>query len=199
VTGSLQRLFLERRLIILPIAVALVANIAIAAFVVYPSSDRVARAEERERAALQDLVSAQKEFTAANRTQHDKSRAEQDLRRFYTEILPSDLSGARRATYVQLAQLARDAGLTYQRRIEEPREPKPGEQDASSTLARFNITMMFKGDYEGVRQFIRDVEGSDSFIVIDNVGLAQGPERSSDLVLTVQLSTYYRTAASRGH
>jgi len=33
--------------------------------------------------------------------------------------------------------------------------------------------------------------------VIDNIGLAEGTDRSATLVLTVELSTYYR-AATRG-
>jgi hypothetical protein len=193
VTGGLGRVLRDRRAVILPLGVALVANAAIGAFVVFPSADRVTRAEQQEVAVLQDLASAQREFSAATSTQRDKTRAEQDLQRFYTEVLPADLAGARRATYVHLAQLARDAGLRYQRRHEESREPRKGEQEVS-TLARFDITMVLKGDYEGVRQFLRDVEGSDGFIVIDNVGLAEGTERGSDLVLTVEMSTYYRTA-----
>ena len=58
--------------------------------------------------------------------------------------------------------------------------------------------MVLEGDYEGVRQFLRDVEASDGFIVIDNIGLAEGTDRSSALVLTVELSTYYRAATRAG-
>jgi len=198
VSGGLRRVFLERRVIILPLAVALLANAAIFALVVYPSSGRVARAEQQEQAALQELAAAQREFGAATRTQRDKARAEQDLQTFYTDILPADMAGARRATYLHLSRLARDSGLQYQRRLEESREPKADDRDAATTLARFDITMVLEGDYEGVRQFLRDVEASDGFIVIDNIGLAEGTERSSPLVLTVEMSTYYRAATRAG-
>jgi Tfp pilus assembly protein PilO len=197
VSVTLRRLVLERRIVVLPLAVALVANAAIFGFVVYPSSGRVARAEQEEQVALQELSAAQREFAAATRTQHDKARAEEDLRKFYTDVLPADLAGARRATYLHLTQLARDAGLQYQRRQEESREPRPSDAGETSALARFDITMVLEGDYEGVRQFLREVEASEGFIVIDNIGLAEGPERGSSLVLTVELSTYYR-AATRG-
>jgi hypothetical protein len=155
----------------------------------------VARAEQQELVALQDLAAAQREFAAANRTLQDKTRAEADLKTFYAEVLPADMVGARRATYVHLARLAQEAGLQYQRRLEESREPKQGDNATTSALTRFDITMVLKGDYEGVRQFIRDVEASDGFIVIDNVGLAEGTDPGSNLVLTVALSTYYRTPA----
>ena len=150
--------------------------------------------------ADQDLGSAQREFTAATTTLRDKSRAEADLKTFYADVLPADMAGARRSTYVHLAQLARDAELLYQRRQEEPREPRASEQNGPvSRLTRFDITMVLKGHYESVRQFIRDVEASDRFIVIDNVGLTEGAEAGQPLVLTVELSTYYRTeTAGRG-
>jgi Tfp pilus assembly protein PilO len=193
--GSLRRVFLERRIVIIPLAVALLANAAIFALVVYPSSDRVARAEQREQGALQELATAQREFAAATRTQRDKARAEADLQKFYNEILPADLAGARRSTYLHLAQLAKDAGLEYQRRLEKTRDPGEGGQEAVPTLlSRFDITMVLEGDYEGVREFLRNVEASDGFIVIDNIGLAEGTERGANLVLTVELSTYYRVA-----
>jgi Tfp pilus assembly protein PilO len=191
----MTRVFRDRRAVILPLAVALLVNLGIGAMVVFPSSERVARAERQELVALQDLAAAQREFAAANRTLQDKTRAEADLKQFYTEVLPADMVGARRATYVHLARLAQEAGLQYQRRLEESREPKQGDSATTSALTRFDITMVLKGDYEGVRQFIRDVEASDGFIVIDNVGLAEGSDPESDLVLTVELSTYYRTPA----
>ena len=110
-SASLRRVFLGRRVIILPLAVALLANAAIFGLVVYPSSGRVARAEQQEQVALQELAAAQREFAAATRTQRDKVRAEEDLQKFYNDVLPADMAGARRATYLHLAQLARDAGL----------------------------------------------------------------------------------------
>jgi len=195
VTGGMARVFRDRRAVILPLAVALLVNLGIGALVVFPSSERVARAEQQELVALQDLAAAQREFGAANRTLQDKTRAEADLKKFYAEVLPAGMVGARRATYVHLARLAQDAGLQYQRRLEESRDPKQGDSATTSALTRFDITMVLKGDYEGVRQFIRDVEASDGFIVIDNVGLAEGSDPESDLVLTVELSTYYRTPA----
>ena len=194
-TGGLARVFRDRRAVILPLAVALLVNLGIGALVVFPSSERVARAEQQELVALQDYAAAQREFGSANRTLQDKTRAEADLKTFYAKVLPADMVGARRATYVHLARLAQDAGLQYQRRLEESREPKQGDSATTSVLTRFDITMVLKGDYEGVRQFIRDVEASDGFIIIDNVGLAEGSDPGSDLVLTVELSTYYRTPA----
>ena len=189
------RVLREKRAFILPLAVVLVLNLVIGVLVVLPMSQRVADAESRQLMAVQNLAAAQRELTTATNTARDLSRAAQDLATFYTKVLPADMTGARRATYVHLAQLAKDAELQYQRRQEEPFEPRPGDQDGpASTLTRFDITMVLKGHYESVRQFIRDIEASDRFIVIDNVALSEGAEPGTPLVLTVELSTYYRTA-----
>jgi Tfp pilus assembly protein PilO len=193
--GWAVRVVREKRAVVIPLAVILLANLAIGALVVLPLSERVQRSGEQEQAATQELVSAQRDFTTANNTLRDKSRAELDLRKFYQDVLPGDMAGARRATYVLLSQLAHDADLQYQRRQEEAREPKPADQGPTSQLTRFDITMVLKGHYESVRQFIRDIEASDRFIVIDNVAIAEGSDAASPLVLTVDLSTYYRTAA----
>ena len=194
-TGLARRVLREKRAVILPLAVVLALNLIIGILVVLPMSERVAEAEARQTVAIQELGAAQRELAAATATLGDKSRAEVDLKTFYADVLPPDMAGARRSTYVHLAQLAKDAELQYQRRQEEPREPKATDQNGPvSRLTRFDITMVLKGHYESVRQFIRDVEASDRFIVIDNVGISEGAETGQPLVLTVELSTYYRTA-----
>jgi Tfp pilus assembly protein PilO len=194
-TGLARRVLREKRAVIVPLAVVLALNLIIGILVVLPMSERVAQAEARQTAAIQELGAAQREFTEATATLGDTSRAEADLKTFYADVLPPDMAGARRSTYVHLAQLAKDAELQYQRRQEDPREPKAaGQNGPVSRLTRFDITMVLKGHYESVRQFIRDVEASDRFIVIDNIGISQGTETGQPLVLTVELSTFYRTA-----
>jgi Tfp pilus assembly protein PilO len=196
-SGSiLARAFRERRNLALPLAVALLVNAGVAALVVYPLTGRVGAAADQERAAQQELGAAQRDFVLASTTRDDRAKAALALNRFYEKVLPADLAGARRATYVLLAQLARSAELQYQRRLEESLEPGKADQGQGprSDLTRFDITLVLKGAYESVRQFLRDVEASDRFIVIDNVTLAEGAESGSALVLTVDMSTFFRTA-----
>jgi len=54
--------------------------------------------------------------------------------------------------------------------------------------------MSLKGEYQDLRQFIYELESSPEFIIIDDVTLSQ-PEADKPLVLSLQLSTYYRLAA----
>mgnify|MGYP001497788681 CR=1 FL=1 len=195
-TGALVvRIDKEKRLVVIPLVVLLLANVVVAGLLVYPMLLRVQAGEQQEAQAAVGLRAAQAEKTAADAMATDKAAAERDLEQFYGRVLPQGLSGARKATYLHLAQLAREAGLTYQRRLEEAQQPKSGEAGSAGPLMRFEITMVLEGDYPGVRQFLQDVELSDQFIVIDNITLVEGSERNAGLVLTVVLSTYYRSGA----
>ena len=174
-TGLALRLLRERRAVILPLAVALLANAAIIGFVVLPVvGPRGARRGSGSRSPLQELVAAQRESRAAARTQRDKVEAEADLKKFYAEVLPADMAGARRATYVHLAQLAKDADLQYQRRQEEPREPRQGDERPGARADALR-------HHDGAEGRLRERaavhprrRGVDGFIVIDNVGLSGG-------------------------
>jgi len=188
----LLRIAREKRIVIGLVAIALVANIAVSALMIYPMYTQAQAGTQLAASATQAMREAEREFASANGIVAGKNKATDDLRQFYSKVLPTDVSAARRATYLQLAQMARDADLQTQRRGEEVLEPKKQEKDGS-TLTRFSITMVLKGDYQGVRAFLRDIEASDTFVVIDNIGLAEGNEPNGPLVLTVELSTYFRT------
>jgi Tfp pilus assembly protein PilO len=62
-------------------------------------------------------------------------------------------------------------------------------------LGRLRISMVLEGDYENVRRFIYDLEMDPSFVIIDDVTLTQG-DPSKPLMLTLELSTYFRTATN---
>jgi Tfp pilus assembly protein PilO len=189
----LKRIVVEKRLWIVPLAAGLILDAGLYAFMVYPLSARVADAEGREAAAAQALKAAQQEYAAATGTLTGKTRTSSDLEHFYAKVLPVGLAGARRATYLRLADLAREAGLTYERRLEESKAPKQRQETTEKgRLAKFEISMVLKGGYEGVRRFLHSIETTPEFIVIDNISLTQGVEPGSALVLALDLSTYYR-------
>ncbi len=189
----LKRIAVDKRAWIVPLAAALLVNAGVYAFMVFPLGKRVADAEGREAAAAQALGSAQQEHAAAVATLTGKTRTAADLNRFYTEILPVGLAGARRATYLRLADLAREANLVYERRVEESKIPKRRQEATEQgRLAAFEISMVLRGQYDGVRRFLHAIETSPEFIVIDNISLTEGTEPGSTLVLALDLSTYYR-------
>ena len=183
-----RRVMAEHRRIILPLLAALGVNILAYALIVYPLSQRVANVTQRDRAAEAALAQARAEYGQASGTLTGKAQASTELTTFYNDVLPRDLTGARRLTYLRLAQLARESNLRFQRGSYEPVD----ERD--STLTRLKVRMVLAGSYADVRTFIHELESSPEFVVIDNVELVEGAD-GGDLVVTLELSTYYRIAA----
>ena len=165
-------------------------NVVIYAAVVYPLSQRVANIEQRDRTAEEQLLAAQREHAQASGTLTGKDRAEAELATFYTDVLPPDLSGARRLTHLRLAQLAREAHLKFLRATFVPK------LERNRTLTQLRIEMELSGTYNDVRAFIHQLETSPEFVVIDNIELGQGAD-GGPLGVTLHLSTYYRETAPR--
>ena len=174
-----RRALAEHRRVVVPLVAALVINVLVYAFIVYPLSDRVANVEQRTQQAEQALAAARGDFAQASGTLTGKDRAATELATFYKDVLPRDLSGARRMTQLRLAQLARQAGLEFER---------------DSTLMRLQITMQLSGSYSEIRAFLHQLEIAPEFVVIDNVALAEGADGGA-LGVTLEMSTYYQGPA----
>lgn len=183
-----RRAVAEHRRLVLALGAAVVLNALVYALGVYPLSERVANVAERERAAEQALAQAKAEHDRASGTLTGKSRAAAELTTFYQDVLPQDLAGARRLTYLPLARLARDAGLDYRRASYAP------VAETDSTLTRLQIRLVLSGAYADMRDFIYELETAPEFVVIDNVHLAEGADDGGSLVVTLDLSTYFRNA-----
>ena len=186
----LRRAVAEHRRLVVALTVALAANILVYALVVYPLSQRVANIEQRNQAAAQSLAQARTEHAQANGTLTGKARAATELATFYRDVLPQDLAGARRLTYLRLARLARESNLEYERSQYAP------ETDDESTLTRLQIQMVLSGTYAEMRDFIYQLETAPEFVVIDNIQLAEGSNGNGSLVVTLDLSTYFREMPS---
>jgi type IV pilus assembly protein PilO len=180
-----QRIAADKRRVLIPLAIAAVANLALWLFVVYPLETRARTAESRAQAARTNLAQATVEYRAAEALRTGRVRADQQLTRFYNEVLPHDQAGARRITYLRLARLADQANLRHERRSFSP------EVDEDSALARLDMTITLNGQYRDVRRFIHSLETSPEFIVIEGVSLTQA-ERDEPLSLALKLATYYR-------
>lgn len=184
-----RRVLAEHRRLVIPLSVALAVNLLAYSLVVYPLSERVANVTQRDLAAEQALTQARAEHAQAAGTLTGKARASTELTTFYNDILPRDLSGARRLTYLRLAQLARESNLRFESGSYKP------VKERDSTLTRLGIELVLAGSYANVRTFIHELESSPEFVVIDNVELSEGAD-GGNLVVTLELSTYYRNAAS---
>jgi hypothetical protein len=186
----LRRLLAEQRKYIVLLVVALVANVGVYAGLVYPLALRVADADARAARASRALREAQREFDAAKGVATSKERAESELRSFYGSVLPADHSAARRVTYLNLAQLARQCNLRVVRRTADV------GQEKGSALDRLQIVLVLEGQYDDARTFVHRLETAPEFVVIDDVTIDQARDGGPNLVLKLQLSTYFRATVN---
>jgi Tfp pilus assembly protein PilO len=174
--------------VVYALAAGVIINILVFAFLVYPMRSDVANVEQRTRGAEAGLAAAQDEFARADGALTGKDRALKELDTFYSSVLAKDLTGARRLTFARLAQLAAKSSLDFERRRYEP------VVERGSNLTRLKVSMELLGSYADVRDFIHEIESSPEFVVIDDIGLAEGSQGDPMLRLTLQLSTYFRTS-----
>jgi len=185
-----KRILVEKRVWLIPLALGIVANIAVYALVVYPLGVKSAGAEDRAAAAIQSLQMAERDFASARGLVDGKARADQELSTFYDKVLPPDLSSARRLTYATLPLLARRTNVKF---LDRKLEIAPVNKD--SQLGLLKIETQWQGDYESLRRFIFELESAAAFVIIDDVTLAQ-VDPAKPLTLSLQLSTYYRLGAN---
>ena len=181
----LKRIVLEKRTLITIVAMILAVDVLLYAFAVYPWSNKVVRAETRAVQAAAQLGLLRANYAAANQTSENKINADSQLERFYSEVLPVDLAGARRISYPLLVKLAEDTNLVLERRR------SVSETIRESLLARLRTTMVLAGAYEDIRQFIYELETAPEFILIEEVILSPADGSDEELVLTLGVSTYY--------
>ena len=189
--GSIwRRVLAEHRNVVITLAALGAVNAVVLLFIVRPMAIRVANIEDRDRLAEQTLRLARGEERAASGALTGKERAVAELGTFYTDVLPADLAAARRLTHLRLAQVALDSGLQFERFSFDPEPMK------DSSLTRVKGELVLTGSYAQVRQFVHRVETAKDFVVVDDIGLAEGTAAGDDLVITVKLSTYFRTPVS---
>jgi len=184
-----RRVIAEHRRAVYLLVAALVVNLVVFAFLVYPLQSDVANVEQRTKAAEDALAAAQADYARANGTLTGKDRALKELETFYTSVLPTDLLAARRLTYARLARLAASSRLEYERGKYEP------VVERGSNLTRLKVNMELTGTYAAIRDFIHRIETASEFVTIDSIGLSEGLASDSALRLSLELSTYFRNNA----
>ena len=183
-----RRVVAENRRLIYPLVGAVLLNAALFIAVVYPLSLKVANGERDALAASNARTAAQAEYDAARATVTGKASADSELKKFYTAVLPPDLSAARRIVYAKMDKLASTANVTPGRRdLEE-------SQERGSELGKLTATVVLMGEYRNIRRFIHDLETAPDFMILENVALSQGSERDRGLTVIVKVATYFRIA-----
>lgn len=190
---AFDRVFREKRSLMLPLLIALAVNVALLVLAVLPLRQNVASEETRAVAAAADRATAEQAFARAEAIVNGKARADKELARFYGQILPADQSSARRIAYLNLQQLAKAAGLA----VSQHNTPVPRETEDAAALTKYTTEMTLSGSYRGIRQFIHAVESQPAFLVIESLDLASDGGRDQPLAVTIRLATYFRAADGR--
>jgi hypothetical protein len=185
-----KRIVVEKRALVIPLALAILVNVGVYALVVYPLGVKSATAADRAAAAVDALKAAEQDYNAARELVAGKSRAEQELSTFYDKVLAPDLSTARRLTYAALPKLARKTNVKYE---QSRYEPEALTKDAR--LGRLRVHVTLQGDYESFRQFLYEFESAPEFVILDNFTLTQA-DANKPLIVMLELSTYYRLGGS---
>lgn len=181
-----ERVFREKRSLVLPLLIALAVNIALLVLAVLPLTQSVASEEARAVAAASERAQAERTFARAEAIVNGKARADQELARFYGQVLPQNQSAARRIGYLNLQQLARAAGLSFSGQSTDAPEEAEG-------LTKYSTELTLAGNYRGIRQFIHAVESQPAFLVIESLELTSVAGQNEPLKVTVRVATYYRS------
>jgi Tfp pilus assembly protein PilO len=185
-----RRVLAEKRRLIVPVAIALLVNVALYAILVYPLSKKVAGDEQEAESAAAAMNAARRDFAAAKATVAGKGQADQELQTFYREVLPPDVSGARRITFLRIEQLAQQCSLRVERVTS---LPKP---QSDSSLVKFIYKASLSGEYRNIRRFIHELETAPEFLVLENVDLRQSEVENRALNVEMEIATYYRAGAN---
>jgi hypothetical protein len=182
-----RRVIREHRQYLWPLAAALLINLVVYAFVVYPLGVKSATAVDRAAAAEGVLTSAERDMAAATALVKGKTTAEQELATFYQKVLPPSLDAARRLTYAKLPALARKANVKFEERRSDVDQQQ--QRQKNTRLGRLQTRIVLEGDYESLRQLLYELETTPEFLIVDDVGVTQA-EANKALTLTLDVSTY---------
>ena len=182
----IRRVLAEHRSWIWPLGLLVVANLLVLSLAVLPMSRSVQAAEARARLATTEARDAAAELKAVSATRDGRDAAARELAVFYRDVLPADVSAARRLLQLRLAQLARTHSVGFARAIATP------ESIRGSSLTRLRVQAELAGRYDDVRAFLHALETADDFVIVESIVLGEGDDPSAPLSLTLNVSTYFK-------
>jgi hypothetical protein len=187
-TPLLRRIFLERRTVLLPLLVAFVVNVGVLLLGVLPLRQGVGGAEEDALNARLGLAGARAAEKGAKQAQAGKERADQEMRKFYAEILPRNFDAASNLITFWPMKIAAESrvkwgsGQTQTKPMQEP-----------SNLVRVSSKATLSGEYSDIRRFLYEIETAEQFVIVESVELSQSgsPQSTGVLEVTLEIATYY--------
>lgn len=187
---NLSRVTAEKRHLVIPLVLGVIANVLLYAIVVFPLEHQVASAGEQARLQREQLNRARLDDQSAKATVSGKQQADAALQRFYKDVLPVDQGIARKLTYTRLAHLAQQANVKLEHGTNAVKHEKGSE------LSKLTTTYTLTGEYRDVRRFIYALETAPEFIVLEHVGLSASSgeqPQSRALSMNLEIATYFRS------
>jgi len=184
-----QRVTTEKRRLLVPLAIGIIANIVLYVVVVFPLAHQITNIQNEEHAAREQLVKARQDYNDAKATVTGKQQADAALQKFYKDVLPADQGVAQRLTFTRLAELAKQANVRLEHGTNEIAREK------GSSLSKLTTRYTLTGTYPDVRRFIYSLETAPEFIVLENIGLSSSSDQQSAraVAMTLDIATYFRT------
>ena len=183
-----RRILTERRTLVLPLIAAFVVNIGALILGVLPLRQAVKSAEDASVTAHLSLASAKLADKNAKDARAGKDRADSEMKKFYTEILPRTFQESVTITRFWLEKTARESRVSLRTgSYTEKLMPEP------STLVRVTGKATLVGEYADIRRFLYEVETAEQFVVIESLDLSTAGTVQSGNMLEVSLdiATYY--------
>lgn len=187
------RIFRERRRVIVPLLVFLLANVAGLGYVFWLQNSMDAAQASRD-SALASLTLARKNLKEAEGQKEGKELAEVEIRKFYGEILPKNLGSAVNILNFWLGKVAATSRVNYRAGSYDPNPVR------DSLLTKVTGEITLAGEYANVRRFLYELETSQEFIIIEKVQLSQpnAAQGTAQLEVTLSVATYFLTNGQPG-
>ena len=184
-TRRLPDLRESRGTVALVVVLGLGINLAALFLLNVPLDRSLAQARE-EVAGLMEHVEARRREVASLNTEVGRIRAQViGLERFFDETLAAK-SERMVAVQRELRSIAERHGIRP-----ESVSYFNAPADKTRNMVRFGATFPLRGSYEALRSFMRDVEHSPHFLIIDSVDLTNAREGGALLALDISVSTIF--------
>lgn len=175
-----------RATLLLVLGLGLALNVAATALVNRPLADSLGRSRAEVEALMVRLEGRRAEVGALRRGVDRIREQVVGLERFYEEVLAAkDVRMV--AVQRELREIAERHGIRPET-VAYRHEPA----DRSGEMVRFAATFPLRGSYEALRAFIRDVEHSRNFLIVDSIDLTDAREGGALLALNINVSTIFR-------
>lgn len=181
-----RRVMTERKALVWPLLIGLGVNLAVLALGVFPLQASVAGDEDRALGAKRQLAEAKRLERTANDTRASQVRADEELKQFYSEVLPASHAEARNLLYGELRTIAKQNALDFSG------SNTAAEAVEESSLSRMSVNASLFGDYASIRRFLYDLETAEEFFIVDSVKLAPSSRKEGgSLSVALGVTTYY--------